>query len=176
LPHHIAGLANRKMRLSYGPYEREGSKVSTNKTRLQVLWNAKARVPGITADLYETSYSLYKKFLINYEGASFPPAGSLVNYDLGWELVKSSPSATDLMDSLDLWSKHHNLDADWSRRWAVRAMQAWTHDKEALQFLSWCQFPSTVRYILFPQFYQENIFDAKIRSTCLRVVRVLSIG
>lgn len=157
------------MRLNYGPYEREGSNVSVKKTRLQFLWNAKARVPEITADLFSTCYPIYYKFLITYlkkllrspyykEQAS-TSAEWLLNHAPEWEEIKSSRQTVKLLNSLDDWSKRHNLDAEWCRQWATSAMKSWVADKEARSSLSWCKSPELVRYILIPEFYPQLSFD-----------------
>lgn len=173
------------MRLNYGPYEREGSSVSIKKTRLLFLWNARARVPNITVDLYQTCYPLYREFLLthlskllespHYKELASASIEDLLNRAPGWRDIKSSKQTSDLLDRLDEWSIRHNLKAEWCRRWAVTAMKAWTSDVEALKSLSWCKSPEVVRYILIPEFYPDVKFDYERKRMVRWIVHQLGI-
>jgi hypothetical protein len=138
------------MRLSYGPYEREGSVVPINKTRLQFLWNARARVPAIASDLHEKCFPLYQEFLKSQR-----------SHALGWTDVKTCQNASELRDQLDDWSIRYGVNAEWCKRWAVTAMKAWFSDEESLQSLSWAKDSEIVRYILFPEFYPDVHFSSE---------------
>jgi hypothetical protein len=173
------------MRHPYGPYEREGSSISIKKTRLLFLWNAKARVPNITADLYQTCYPLYREFLLthlsellespHYKELASASVESLLDHAPGWRDIKSSKQTADLLDRLDEWSIRHNLKAEWCQRWAVTAMKAWTSDKVALMSLSWCKSPELVRYILVPEFYPDINFDYEKKRMVRWIVYQLDV-
>lgn len=167
------------MRLNYGPFEPQESNVATQKTRLQFLWNAKARIPAITADLYENCYPLYEKFLASNSGSQQEKpatlAGESISYAPGWRELKSSEDGTELLSRLDDWSARHGLFAEWCQQFAVRAMKAWVSDEEALHSLSWCKEPAIVRYILFPQFYPEVQFSYEHLRTLRWAVEQLGV-
>jgi hypothetical protein len=136
------------MQLNYGPFERAGSKVAIEKTRLQFLWNARHRIPKITQDLFDTCYPLYRAF-----------RETAPSWSAGWQQVRASKQAVELDSRLDEWSKEHLLIADWCIERAIGAMKAWESDAESLKTRSWCKHPDIARYLLFPHFYPNINFD-----------------
>lgn len=138
------------MRLNYGPFEHADSKVAIERTRLQFLWNARARLPGITQDLFDNCYPLYLAC------RKISPS-----WAAGWTQVKASKQTRNLSSQLNEWSRRHLLVAGWCNDRALGAMNAWTADEEARQFLSWCKEPEIARYLLFPQFYPSVSFSAE---------------
>jgi len=134
--------------------------VAINKTRLQFLWNARARVPAIANDLHEKCFPLYQEFLKSQCTLS-QSSEAKRSHPLGWTQVKSCQNASELRDQLDDWSIRYGLNAEWCKRWAVTAMKAWFSDEEALHSLSWTKNSEIVRYILFPEFYPNVHFSSE---------------
>src|SRR4051794_7703140 len=115
------------MRLNYGPFERADSKLAIERTRLQFLWNARARIPGITEDLFNKCYPLYLAF-----------RQTSSSWAAGCAQVNATKHTSELASQLDEWSGRWFLTADWCKDRAIGAMGAWSADDQTRLSLSWC--------------------------------------